>query len=113
MTMVKNPVVPQVTSRLLGFLLAFAILAVSLLCFANDKAHVARLTIDGVIGPATSDYFRRALQQATTDGATAAILQLDTPGGLDNATRDIIKSILDSPIPVITYVHPAGARAAS
>ncbi len=113
MTMVKNPVVPQVTSQLLGFLLAFAILTVSLLCFANDKAHVARLTIDGVIGPATSDYFRRALQQATTDGATAAILQLDTPGGLDNATRDIIKSILDSPIPVITYVHPAGARAAS
>lgn len=113
MNMVGNPAIPGILRKILGFLLASAVIIVSILSFANEKTHVARLSIEGVIGPATSDYFRRALQQATVDGATAAILQLDTPGGLDNATRDIIKTILDSPIPVISYVHPAGARAAS
>jgi len=75
--------------------------------------HIAELTIDGAIGVATKDYLVRALEQAHEEGAHAVLIRMDTPGGLDAATRDIIKAILASPIPVITYVHPAGARAAS
>lgn len=75
--------------------------------------HVAELTIDGPIGPATKDYLLRSIEEANENGAHAVLIRMDTPGGLDAATRDIIKGLLASPLPVITYVHPAGARAAS
>ena len=75
--------------------------------------HIAELTIDGAIGVATKDYLVRSMEKAHQQGAHAILIRMDTPGGLDSATRDIIKAILASPIPVITYVHPAGARAAS
>ncbi|WP_036188366.1 NfeD family protein [Marinimicrobium agarilyticum] len=75
--------------------------------------HVAELTIDGPIGPATKDYLLRSIEEAEENGAHAVLIRMDTPGGLDAATRDIIKGLLASPLPVITYVHPAGARAAS
>ncbi|MCO1333801.1 nodulation protein NfeD [Microbulbifer sp. OS29] len=75
--------------------------------------HVGILTIDGAIGPSTTDYFKRALAEAMERGAELVILHLDTPGGLDAASRDIIQHILASPIPVATYVYPSGARAAS
>lgn len=75
--------------------------------------HVAELTIDGPIGPATKDYLVRSMETARDKGAHAILIRMDTPGGLDSSTRDIIKALLASPTPVITYVHPAGARAAS
>jgi membrane-bound serine protease (ClpP class) len=71
------------------------------------------LEINGPIGPATSHYVVRGLEAARTSGARVVILELDTPGGLDSAMRDIIRAILASPIPVIGYVSPPGARAAS
>lgn len=79
----------------------------------TEQDHAARLSIDGGIGPATTDYLLRGMEDAEAQGATVIILQIDTPGGLDAATRDIVRAILQSPIPVMTYVHPAGARAAS
>lgn len=75
--------------------------------------HVAEFSIEGPIGPATTDYLVRAMEEAEEDGAQLFVITMDTPGGLDAATRDIIKHILASSIPVATYVHPAGARAAS
>lgn len=77
------------------------------------QKHVAEVRIEGGIGPATTDYLIRSMQQAEEAGAQLVLIIMDTPGGLDAATRDIIAHILASPIPVVTYVHPAGSRAAS
>ncbi|MFV8783578.1 NfeD family protein [Microbulbifer sp. SA54] len=77
------------------------------------KAHIAELAINGPIGPATTDYLKRASEKARTQGARLFIINMDTPGGLDAATRDIIQHILASETPYVTYVTPAGARAAS
>ncbi len=78
---------------------------------AGGKAWV--LEVKGAIGPATSDYLKRSLEQARDEGVTLVILRMDTPGGLDVAMRDMVQSIIASPIPVVTYVAPSGARAAS
>jgi membrane-bound serine protease (ClpP class) len=71
------------------------------------------LEIKGAIGPATSHYVVRGIESAQKAGSPLVILEMDTPGGLDGAMRDIIRAILASPIPVATYVAPSGARAAS
>jgi membrane-bound serine protease (ClpP class) len=71
------------------------------------------LEINGAIGPATSHYVVRGIESAQKAGSPLVILEMDTPGGLDSAMRDIIRAILASPIPVVTYVAPSGARAAS
>lgn len=80
---------------------------------AAQAAHVALIEIDGAIGPATSTHVARAHSRAVDDGAVAIVLRIDTPGGLDTSMRDIIKAELASPIPVIAWVGPEGARAAS
>lgn len=71
------------------------------------------LNLDGVIGPASADYFERGLAKANTSGAVIVVLRMDTPGGLDTSMREIIRAIIASPVPVATYVAPGGARAAS
>lgn len=80
---------------------------------ANAAGQAIVLTIEGPIGPATSDYLQQAIERAETEETKLIILQIDTPGGLDNAMRDIIKRLLTTPIPVVSYVSPSGARAAS
>jgi membrane-bound serine protease (ClpP class) len=75
--------------------------------------HVVWVTVDDVIGPISAGYVVDALKQAQKDDARAAIIELDTPGGLDTAMRQIIKAILASPVPVGVYIAPEGARAAS
>lgn len=68
---------------------------------------------DGIVHPASSGYISRAIEQAERDNAECLIIELDTPGGLDESMRDITKAILNAKIPVITYVYPSGARCAS
>lgn len=71
------------------------------------------IKVDGVIGPATAHYISRALGEADRGGATALIIQLDTPGGLMKSTDDITRAMLASPVPTVVYVSPSGARAGS
>jgi len=79
----------------------------------QDGGSVLVLVIRDAIGPATSNYFVRALEGARESNARLIILQLDTPGGLDAAMRDMIRATLSSEIPVVTFVAPSGSRAAS
>lgn len=77
------------------------------------KPHAMLLDVQGAIGPATRDFLTRALDDAAAGQAEIVILRIDTPGGLDASTRDIVKAILNSEVPVVSYVAPEGARAAS
>jgi membrane-bound serine protease (ClpP class) len=79
----------------------------------NKLPILIQLEINDVIGPATADYIVRNLQKAIDNQAWAVLILMDTPGGLDVSMRSIIKQIIASPIPVISYVAPGGARAAS
>jgi membrane-bound serine protease (ClpP class) len=98
-----------------GWLLATLILGAALA--ASAPAPAARtgvlIPISGPIGPATSDFFVRQLHTAQDEGAALVVVTLDTPGGLDTSMRDIVQAILASDVPVVTYVTPSGARAAS
>ncbi len=105
---------PQVRncSGLAAALMALAVLTAP--AFGQPVPGGAVLVeIKDAIGPATKDHFLRALERAEDSDARLLVLQLDTPGGLDAAMRDMIQGILASDVPVVTYVAPSGARAAS
>ncbi|MBK8230139.1 MAG: hypothetical protein IPK72_06045 [Candidatus Eisenbacteria bacterium] len=74
---------------------------------------VYRVRLDEAIGPASIDFAVRAIARAERDRAEAVVIELDTPGGLDASMRVLVKAILAADVPVVVYVAPAGARAAS
>jgi membrane-bound serine protease (ClpP class) len=80
---------------------------------APSRDHVLVGHIEGPIGPATGIYVERLIGDASKHGASCLLLTLDTPGGLSDTMREIIQAILASPVPVVTFVYPEGARAAS
>ena len=80
---------------------------------ASTAEKVCVLRIHGTIGPATASYIARALGEASGQDAQCLIIQLDTPGGLLDSTKEIIQSFLRSPVPTVVYVSPAGAWAGS
>ncbi len=100
-------------SRLARALFA-AIIGLPLLASEVAAApHAVVLEIDGAIGPAVADYVVRELRGVSRDDTRLVVLRMNTPGGLDTSMREIIRAILASPVPVVTYVAPSGARAAS
>ncbi|MGH8177300.1 MAG: NfeD family protein [Steroidobacter sp.] len=111
----------MIIQRQLRWLAMFAVLAACFAYGAPDEKRPAQsgagvallLTIHDAIGPATSGFFMRTLEDARERNARLVILEMDTPGGLDSATREMIQAILASPVPVAIYVSPSGARAAS
>ncbi len=90
--------------------LAFT-LAAAQAAFARPK--VEAINVDGVVHPITVEIISRAIEQAKREGAEIILIRLNTPGGMSEATRQIIQKIVASPVPVVTFVEPSGGRAAS
>src|SRR6201987_4209747 len=95
-------------------------LAAVLLCLACSAApaafaaeKVGFITVDGAIGPATASYISRSIEEAKAQNMQCLVIQLNTPGGLLDSTQKIVQSFLGSPVPVVAYVAPTGATAAS
>jgi len=94
--------------------LAFISLFISVPLFSQEqKKDVRVITVNGVINPASAEYIGKSIKRANELKSEALVLELDTPGGLDTSMRDIVKNIIGSEVPVIVYVSPSGARAAS
>ncbi|MDI9597728.1 MAG: nodulation protein NfeD [Atribacterota bacterium] len=81
--------------------------------FAQSSAPIYVSSIEGAINPITAQYMIDGIREAETSQAECIIFQIDTPGGLDDSMRRIIKEMLNSQVPVIIYIAPQGARAAS
>lgn len=79
----------------------------------GTTAPTVRLELNGTVDPLVADYLEGSIARAQEEGAGAVLIVIDTPGGLDSSMRQITESILNAQVPVITYVGPAGARAAS
>jgi membrane-bound serine protease (ClpP class) len=77
------------------------------------SSHVLKIVLNDTIQPITDEYIGRALAEGKNTNAEAVLIQINTPGGLVDSTREIIEKIVDSPVPVIVYVTPSGSRAAS
>ena len=91
----------------------FVFLFLSLNSRSDSDKKIILIEIDGTINPATLDYIRTGIEHAEKNSAEALIILLDTPGGLLTSTKEIVKLILNSPVPVVIYVSPSGATATS
>jgi membrane-bound serine protease (ClpP class) len=105
----------RVIARALGLVFFLAIIVGSLLPLttraANQSIHI--LHVEGTIVPVMADYIERGIEKAEDENALACIIELDTPGGLLDSTEEIVQKIMNADVPVIVYVTPRGAWAAS
>jgi membrane-bound serine protease (ClpP class) len=97
--------------------ITFLIFLLTLLTFITSSSslekHINVMVVDGVINPIISEFIIAGIKKSENEGAECLIIQLDTPGGLDLSMRSIIKKMMSSSIPIVVYVSPSGARAAS
>jgi len=98
--------------RLAFFIALLTVVLLSVTVSANTQS-VQVLRIDGAIVPVVADYIDRGISEAEDNNVTACIIELDTPGGLLDSTERIVKSIMNANVPVVVYVSPKGAWAAS
>lgn len=99
-------------SKLLLFFLIFFIFSYNLAFSRSNEVTILEIE-DQIINPITAEYIQKGISTSEQMGAEAVIIKLDTPGGLLSSTRDIVKELLKDEIPVVVYVSPKGARAAS
>src|SRR5262249_37737996 len=90
-----------------------AILLSAQLSAPSNQSVIVQINLDDIVHPVSADYVKNGLNHAKEIGARAVILRLNTPGGLADSMREIVEAVLSSPVPVITWVGPNGARAAS
>ncbi len=102
-------------AKIIRILLLLGLLIVASTAIKTQAASstIVVLDVKGTINPVLSDYISRGIEDAEDSNATAVIIQMDTPGGLDTAMRDIVQAIVNAKVPVVVYVSPSGARAAS
>ncbi len=96
--------------RLIPVLVALSTIATA---GADEGGKAYLIEVEGAIGPVTQELVTRGIAEAEQERAAIVILQMDTPGGLDHSMREIIKTILDAHVPIVTWVSPQGSRAAS
>ena len=101
--------------RVIRILFLLGMMVVALMSIGAQAATSTIVVFDvkGIINPVMADFVSRGIEEAEERKATVCIIQMDTPGGLDTAMRDIIKDIVNARVPVVVYVSPSGARAAS
>src|SRR4051794_14409312 len=99
-----------IPTRLLQILTAILLLCVAAL---PCPAEVLKITVNDTIQPISEEYIARAIAEAEQKNDQALLIELNTPGGLLDSTREIIEKILAARVPVIIYVTPSGSRAAS
>ncbi len=95
-----------------AILALLSLLLVSAVCTAGDGV-IRLVDINGPINPVTAEYITRNLKESAARHEKLFLIEMDTPGGLDVSMREIVKGIFASPVPVVVYVAPPGARAAS
>src|SRR5258706_3503544 len=100
--------IPRIRRRL-----SIVILLASCVLVASGHAEVLKIVINDTIHPMTTEYVERAVAQAQQENAKALLIEINTLGGMLDATREIIEKLLASPVPVIIYVTPSGSRSAS
>jgi len=103
----------RIRNILIGVLLATALLFGAFLSAAQAKGEVYVVKVSGTINPGLAEYLIRSMEKASGEGAACLVIQLDTPGGLALSMRTIVMAMLAAEIPVVVYVSPSGARAAS
>lgn len=103
----------QTVRRCLITPIIFMFFLLNPVCPAQAQREVAVITVDGIINPVSAEYIVKSIERAEKKDSEALIIRLDTPGGLDTSMRIIVKGIVDSKVPVVVYVAPGGARAAS
>ncbi|MBI4654725.1 MAG: nodulation protein NfeD [Nitrospirae bacterium] len=95
-----------------GFLIFFPLFMI-LIFSAPSYADIIVIKVTGVVNPVMAEFISKSLDKAVKEKANALVIELDTPGGLDTSMREIVKKIIGSEIPIVVYVSPGGARAAS
>ncbi len=91
----------------------FSILFLSLLFTRSSYSDISVIKVEGVVNPVMSEFILKSIDSAEEENAEVLVIKLDTPGGLDTSMRSIVKKIISSKVPIVVYVSPSGARAAS